>query len=376
MGFNGYSIPAAGDVTGDGDMEIVVDTKDKLYVLDGYDGTTICTYSHSDLGNEWKAHPHAVTLADVFTGSFPAKDEIAFLVGDVLYILGVTSSTIQVLDSFDVYPNENSDFSWVTAADLDGSGGTDLVVTVCKFDGMGSDDWTRVGLYSSSDEGEFYATKDWSGEGTFYRGIPAIGTLPTVGLSIALSRRVSIFETFDPAIIIDPDHMTSEDCIAPATASSQVLCCMMADWIGASGLDRIVAVAENQCFAWIDNGVLDWSEGYGFQHASEVRPPFPALGNVDNSGNSDLISATREGSVFCIDEYGEVVSDLGFPYVLPSEVYGGFVIADIDRDGYVEVVFGTMDNYLHVWHLDECSTGYAPWPQCQHDAARTGVLIE
>ena len=42
----------------------------------------------------------------------------------------------------------------------------------------------------------------------------------------------------------------------------------------------------------------------------------------------------------------------------------------------VEVVFGTTDNYLHVWEFGECEEGYAPWPQCQHDAGRTGVLLE
>lgn len=75
-------------------------------------------------------------------------------------------------------------------------------------------------------------------------------------------------------------------------------------------------------------------------------------------------------------EDGYPLLSLGFPYTLPSSIYGGFAIADIDNDGYVEVVFGTMDNYLHVWELGECAAGYAPWPQCQHDAARTGVLLE
>jgi len=67
---------------------------------------------------------------------------------------------------------------------------------------------------------------------------------------------------------------------------------------------------------------------------------------------------------------------LGFPCTLPRQLWGGFVIADIDNDGYVEVVFGTQDNYLHIWELGECVRGYSPWPQCQHDAARTGVLLE
>jgi hypothetical protein len=68
------------------------------------------------------------------------------------------------------------------------------------------------------------------------------------------------------------------------------------------------------------------------------------------------------------------LAGLGFPYLLPSEVKGGFCVADIDGDERVELVFGTMDNYLHVWELGSCDEYFTPWPQCQHDAARTGVL--
>jgi hypothetical protein len=362
-------------------MEIVVDTEDRLYVLDGLDGSTICSWSHADLGTEWKTHPHVVTLADVFAGGSPEKDEIAFLVGDILYILGVTSSsTIQVLDSFDACPTgKNSQFSWVAASDLNGSGGEELIVCTGMIDNVGSTDWTYVGLYSSADQGEFYDTREWTGDDMFFRGIPAIGSLPTEGLSIALSRKKST-ASFDPVHILDADDLsvTAECDGDPTLYSSQVLCCLMADWVTGTGVDRILAVAENQDFTWDEEGgdpLSGWSVKYG-DAAGTSRPPFPALGNLDYSGQEDLITATRKGSVFAYNSSAQSLTTLGFPYILPSEVYGGFVVADIDRDGTVEVVFGTMDNYLHVWELGECSTGYAPWTQCQHDAGRSGALIE
>jgi len=61
---------------------------------------------------------------------------------------------------------------------------------------------------------------------------------------------------------------------------------------------------------------------------------------------------------------------------LPDNVtsFGGFSIADIDRDGFVEMVFGTSDGYLHCWELGSCTTGYTPWPQFQHDCGRSGAL--
>jgi hypothetical protein len=111
-----------------------------------------------------------------------------------------------------------------------------------------------------------------------------------------------------------------------------------------------------------------------YTDAGYNTPPFPALGNLDNTDFADLVTAINKGVVHAYEEDGDEMTDLDFPYFLPSEVTGGFVIADIDNDGKIELVFGTLDNYLHVWQLGDCTSGYAPWPQCQQNAARTGVL--
>jgi hypothetical protein len=149
---------------------------------------------------------------------------------------------------------------------------------------------------------------------------------------------------------------------------------MMADWDPLiPGLDRIIAPAENQCFVWSHLGEEAWFAEYS--NLAGPRPPFGALGNLDGDArDTELIVASREGVVYGFAPNGDPLDALDFPYTLPSEVFGGFVIADIDNDEKVEAVFGTMDNYLHVWELGSCDEGYAPWPQCQHNAQRTGVL--
>ncbi len=80
--------------------------------------------------------------------------------------------------------------------------------------------------------------------------------------------------------------------------------------------------------------------------------------------------------MLAFDSNGDLLDASGFPIALPDGVTasGGFAIADIDRDGKVEVVFGSSDGKLHCWELGSCATGYAPWPQFQHDFGRTGVL--
>lgn len=110
---------------------------------------------------------------------------------------------------------------------------------------------------------------------------------------------------------------------------------------------------------------------------SSISPT--ALGNVNNSGYADVIFSTAldgKGTILAYEYDTSPPVGTDFPITLPDNVlsYGGFSIADIDRDGTVEIVFGTSDGYLHCWELGSCSTGYAPWTQFQHDDGRTGVL--
>ena len=94
---------------------------------------------------------------------------------------------------------------------------------------------------------------------------------------------------------------------------------------------------------------------------------------------SDVLFSTKLSGVYNLLAYdldGFPLGSLDFPIALPDGVaaLGGFSIADIDRDGNVEIVFGTSDGLLHCWEFGTCSIGYAPWVQFQHDHGRTGVL--
>jgi hypothetical protein len=373
-GGSGYSIPVAGDVTGDGNPEIVVDTIDKLIVLDGSDGDLMCSFSHADLGDEWTNSPHSPVLADVFeeTGFMSQRDEIACVCADKLYILRYESNSLVKLDSIDVTSNnEVLKFAWLASSELDGNDGDDLVVATVS-DPSGSDQRSTIALYSSDSLGDFYDSRTWSRE--IHRAIPAVGDLGA-GVLIAISKRLTSSGSPNPVDLLNPSNLTTAaSCSTSSTTSSkQVLCCVMADWVAGAGLDRVIAPAENQCFVFKDDGAEDWYDVYPGTPISR-RPPFPALGDLDDDGWADFLCAINEGVVYAYDRNGENLDELDFPYVLPSEVSGGFLIADIDDDANVEVVFGTMDNYLHVWELGDCDSSYAPWPQVQHDAMRTGVL--
>ncbi|MCK5134057.1 MAG: hypothetical protein KAR40_18145, partial [Candidatus Sabulitectum sp.] len=193
------------------------------------------------------------------------------------------------------------------------------------------------------------------------------------------------FETSgDPAWIIEPDETSPEiSCVSTSVLSaSKLYYGVFADWVAGTGADAFVLPSERQCMAWdvIGDPLSDFptDEFSGALQGSQISPT--ALGNLNGTGNADVLFCTRldgNWTLLAYDSDGDPLSTtLDFPYTLPEEVSasGGFAIGDLDRDGKVEIVFGTNDGLLHCWELGICTTGYAPWPQFQHDSGRSGVL--
>jgi hypothetical protein len=383
----GYTIPAVADVCGSSRPEAIIDCREggasphALRILDLGTGEILYEYGHPSLFEQQGSHPNTVAIGDVIPDH--EGNEIVFVNREesthvrLLQILGVGDQSIELLDEAELPLGAVSSAAWVSVADITEDQSSEVVVSYQY--GLGANSHSGTWVYDWDDSSQtsgFITSATWN-DNTFLPGIHAVGMLPS-GMRVALSRGMNVYHDRTPALILDPDSMNDPDeCVQSIETSSNILCCIMADWVSPPGqADRILANAENQCFAWEDDGNPITNYPVSYTATGSTRPPFPALGNLDDDGVADLLAATREGSVMAYDADGAPLESIGFPYSLPASIYGGFAVADIDNDGYVEVVFGTMDNYLHVWELGECEEGYAPWPQCQHDAARTGVLLE
>ncbi len=189
----------------------------------------------------------------------------------------------------------------------------------------------------------------------------------------------------DPAMLIEPDESIPEIFCSntDVTTTYRLNHGVFADWSSlAQGADTYVLPSERQCMAWdVDGSRFAGFPTTNFGGDTESSPiSTTALGNLDGTGNSDVLFSTvldGDWTILSYNSAGEPLSTTSdFPFTLPENVSagGGFAVADLDRDGKVEIVFGTSDGLLHCWELGTCSTGYSPWPQFQHDCGRSGVL--
>jgi hypothetical protein len=94
------------------------------------------------------------------------------------------------------------------------------------------------------------------------------------------------------------------------------------------------------------------------------------VGEVDGDpGLEILVGSYNEGKVFALDATGALVA--GWPIQTGAEIWSTPTLADLDRDGDVEVLQSGMDQVLYVW---DCEGGYdgacVEWPTFMHDFRR------
>jgi hypothetical protein len=355
------------DLNGDGESEFILNSANGIKVIDS-DGDVLQTLQ--------------VISENFCVGEMESTRglELCTAVGNTLYLytwnssLGgfVTNSSKQL--SFSPAPSSYA----MASNDLNGNSYEDVVYC--------------CGYVSSSTPPTGYnalVVYDWE-----TGGAPYTKTRSDLGLKVtpAAGRLGSDdlvgwpYGTYDhrfdpPAVLIEPDGTLEENCTQGDCDADRLEYAVFADWDEYSGADAFVLPSEMQALAWDYLGdAFDPWPTLVYQDAelgSSISPT--ALGNIDNAIYDDVLFSTELDGNCTILSYNysaQLIGALDFPITLPDDVasFGGFSIADIDRDGMVELVFGTSDGFLHCWELGSCSTGYAPWTQFQHDDGRTGVL--
>ncbi|MBI4652225.1 S8 family serine peptidase [Candidatus Desantisbacteria bacterium] len=101
------------------------------------------------------------------------------------------------------------------------------------------------------------------------------------------------------------------------------------------------------------------------------------IGDIDGDGYSDIVFAgvsgivTKRSKIFAINRNGQILTN--WPKITLGDNWSSPTLDDLDNDGKIEVITGSIDGRIYIWDL---GTNYNPeymeWPITAHDEKRTG----
>lgn len=111
------------------------------------------------------------------------------------------------------------------------------------------------------------------------------------------------------------------------------------------------------------------SYGSGTSAVSECSP---ILSDIDGDGKADVLMGAEDGKLYGFTWDGYAAP--GFPIALSGEVRGSPGVWDIDGDGLSEIAYAGWDQLLYIWDLPSVNNAStSPWPMFHHDVKHTGV---
>ncbi|PXF58268.1 MAG: hypothetical protein C4B59_13600 [Candidatus Methanogaster sp.] len=386
-----HSSPALGDIDGDGDLEVVVGSKDDRVYAWHHDGSTVTGWPKRTFGGDVSFSP---ALGDI-----DGDGDIEIVVGSdnyKVYAWHHTGSTVTG------WPKKTNYYvrSSPALGDIDGDGDIEIVVGSCDrrvyawhHDGSAVTGWPKKTggyVYSSPALGDIDGDGDievvvgsaspegnhkvyaWHHDGSTVTGWPkktgSIHSSPALGdidgdgdIEIVVSstnKRVYAWHHDGSAVTGWPKKTGGKVYSSPA----------LGDIDGDGGIEIVVSSMFYHVCAWHHDGstVTGWPKRIGRKLYSS-----PVLGDIDGDGYSEvLVGSSRK--VYAWHHTGSTVT--GWPKETGGKVYSSPAISDIDGDGDIEVVVGSNDNKVYVW---DCSGIYNPnnieWGTFHHDVRRTGL---
>lgn len=89
------------------------------------------------------------------------------------------------------------------------------------------------------------------------------------------------------------------------------------------------------------------------------KPSGVSFADINNDGYLEIIAGSTDNTVHIWDYLGNELS--GWPITLPSMVQSKVAIGDIDNNGDLEIVIAARDGYVYVYHHN--GTIFTGWPQ-------------
>ncbi|HTM57389.1 MAG TPA: C25 family cysteine peptidase [Candidatus Udaeobacter sp.] len=142
-------------------------------------------------------------------------------------------------------------------------------------------------------------------------------------------------------------------------------------------LDIVIAGTDGAIYVFDRNGqiVPPWNGVRYSTMTSNACESSPVVADIDGDGWPDIVVGSEDATLTGLSgQNGSVLP--GFPIPLGGEVRGTPALCDCDGDGKTEIVLADWDGNLYMWDYDRpfSPSGLPPWPQFHHDALHTGYF--
>lgn len=99
----------------------------------------------------------------------------------------------------------------------------------------------------------------------------------------------------------------------------------------------------------------------------------PSIGDLDGDGHLDVVIGSPNDLMLAYNRYGMPIP--GFPVGVGDTVFATPALYDLDDDGDIEVISCSDDGFIHVWDMDG-DVSNAVWPMIHRDIAHSGQYLD
>jgi outer membrane protein assembly factor BamB len=319
--------PAIGDVDGDNVLEIIFGGYYRyggdpyLYVINADDGSLLWEFESTNFNGSFRGFQASPLLYDI-TG----EGVLDILIGSMDYYFyafdGPTGSILWKSDIFDHFVRASTPL-----ADIDNDGQEDIVVV---------DNHAEVRLYDAK-----LGTLKWSQDiGHGVEATPVLSDVDGDNFDEIILFTIGEGNISGDAVVLNHDgselwRSSAHTYFYTSPTILDIDGDGLQDIIGGDSNDRTIVAYKG------NDGTILWDTplpGANWSQAPLV------LADIDSDGEIEVIAGAAP-NLYCLNAFTGAVE---WMFSTSAHIWGQPAIADLEKDGLAEILFGCYDNYLYV----------------------------